>query len=241
MERKKGLLIVKNITREGPGLIEKALKANHIAYDIIDLGMKERIPSIKGYSAVIVLGGPDSANDGSEKIRAELALAKHCLDSGVPYLGICLGMQILVKAAGGRVLKSDVKEVGFRDEEGEPYEVSLTEKGMNDPLFAGLSVRIGVFQLHGETVELTSGMHLLGAGKHCRNQAIKIGENAYGLQFHFELTRNMLELWLREDADLSRVQRRRVFGDFLQVRTHYERVGRRIAGNFIDIALAKTK
>ncbi len=237
---RKEFLIIKNITREGPGLIEEALKEGGIAYDVVDLEMNERVPPIEGYSALIVLGGPDSANDRSEKMRSEVALVEHCLELGKPYLGICLGMQVLVKASGGRVLKSDVKEVGFRDENGEPHEITLTEKGVSDPLFDGLGERIAAFQLHGETVELASGMDLLGTGKRCRNQAVRTGQNAYGLQFHFEVTRDMLELWLREDIDLSLLKRERVLEDFARIRRDYELAGLRIAKNFIDLATGKS-
>src|SRR3990172_6768384 len=108
------VLIAKNIDREGPGLLEEILKERSIAYETIDLDDGQLFPSPKKFAALVVLGGPDSANDSTEKMANELKRIKEALDAGVPYLGICLGMQALVKAAGGKVCKSNLKEVGWK-------------------------------------------------------------------------------------------------------------------------------
>src|SRR3990167_4219928 len=111
----KKVLIVENVTEEEPGLIEKILKGYNIKYDIIDLDKGKSFPKPKDYSAVFVLGGPDSANDKTLKMQAELKRIKEIVDSNIPYFGICLGMQALVKACGGAVVKNQIKEAGLRD------------------------------------------------------------------------------------------------------------------------------
>ncbi|RMF06594.1 type 1 glutamine amidotransferase, partial [Candidatus Woesearchaeota archaeon] len=108
------VLIVKNITREGPGMLEHVLTSHSVPYKIVDLSMGDSFPSPEAYSAVVVLGGPDSANDETPKMKEELKRIRETLDAGIPYLGICLGMQTLTKAAGGKVLKCPVKEIGWR-------------------------------------------------------------------------------------------------------------------------------
>jgi GMP synthase-like glutamine amidotransferase len=232
----KEILIVKNITREGPGIIKDILLESDIKFTVIDLDLDNNIPSFSKYAAVIVLGGPDSANDTTRKMKDELALISEAIKSEIPYLGICLGMQTLVKAAGGKVVKSPVKEVGFRDPDGNFFSVGLTETGRKDSLFNGLPDSLNVFQLHGETVNLTDRINLLATGKFCRNQIVKIGRNAYGIQCHFELTPEMFEEWINEDSDLKLLNKDTLRADFELIKEEYLKTGKRLIYNFLSIA-----
>lgn len=230
------LLIVQNISREGPGLLERILQNEFISYDVVDLSAGQSIPSLNGYKAMVVLGGPDSANDDTQTMKAELACVREAVDAGMPYLGICLGLQVLVKAAGGNVVKGTAKEVGLRDPNNTQHTITLTEKGKNDPLFAGLPDRLDVFQLHGETVVLTPDMTLLATGELCRNQVIKVSENAYGIQSHFELTPEMLTDWAQKDPDLVPLDKKTLHADFESIRESYTRTGKTLFRNFLTIA-----
>lgn len=232
----KEILIVKNITREGPGIIELILKETGIRYTIADLSSATLTPSVNNYQCIIVLGGPDSANDTTRKMKDELALITEAIKAEIPYLGICLGIQTLVKAAGGQVVKSPVKEVGFRDPNGDFFKVCLTEAGRKDPLFNGLSDSLNVFQLHGETVVLTHKIKLLATGKFCINQIVIIGRNAYGIQCHFELTPDMFEEWINEDADLILLNKEKLRIDFESVKEEYFQTGKQLIHNFLKIA-----
>lgn len=231
------ILIVKNITREGPGILEELLNEHQIEYDLIDLDKGEQFPNPKNYRALVVLGGPDSANDSTEKIQTELAQIQEAIKAGIPYLGICLGLQTLVKACGGNVIPSPTREVGFRDPEGNLFNIDLTPEGKSDPLFAGLTDNFKVFHLHGETVEITPHMTLLGTGKWCKNQIVKIGQNAYGIQCHFELTPEMFNLWLNEDHDLQSIGTKELKKDFKTIQSEYTQTGRTLFTNFLRIAL----
>jgi GMP synthase (glutamine-hydrolysing) len=235
-QNKNEILIIKNITREDTGLMGDIIRENGIKHQVIDLSKGEAIGSVENYGAVVVLGGPDSANDETGKMKSELALIKKVLAAGIPYLGICLGMQTMARAAGGQVVKSPVNEIGFGDQEGNYYNVELTESGREDPLFDGMDGTFNVFQLHGETVILTEKMKLLAEGKWCLNQIIKAGRNAYGIQCHFELTREMLEAWIKEDPDLQKLDNEQLLADFLAVSKEYSETGRKIFQNFIRIA-----
>jgi len=232
----KEILIVKNITREGPGIIELILKETGIRYTIADLSSATPTPSVNNYQCIIVLGGPDSANDTTRKMKDELALITEAIKAEIPYLGICLGMQTLVRAAGGQVVKSPVKEVGFRDPDGDFFRVYLTEAGRKDPLFIGLPDSLNVFQLHGETVNLTDRINLLATGKFCRNQIVKIGRNAYGIQCHFELTPHMFEEWISEDSDLKLLDTDNLRADFESIKKEYYQTGEQLIHNFLKIA-----
>lgn len=232
----KETLIAKNITREGPGLIEEILGERGFPYQIIDLSRGEGFPPPDSFDILIVLGGPDSANDQTPKMEKELEAIRGAIESGKPYLGICLGLQTMVKAMGEKVVKGTVREIGFRNQSGAFNTVSLTKEGQKDPLFSGLGDSFKVFHLHGETVNSTSQMRLLGKGRDVPNQIVKIGPNAYGIQCHFELTPEMLETWLSEDDDLQSADQTGIRKDFRLVQEEYTRAGKKIIGNFLDIA-----
>jgi GMP synthase (glutamine-hydrolysing) len=230
------ILIIKNISREGPGIIGEILMKHGINNKIIDLSREEKIFSVEKYAAVVVLGGPDSANDDTIKMKDELTMIRKVLDTGIPYLGICLGLQMMVKAAGGKVVQSPVKEIGFRDQDDHYYYVELTESGLRDPLFDGIDDAVNVFHLHGETVLLTKNMELLAEGRYCRNQIVKSGTNAYGIQCHFELTGEMFETWIEEDPELLKLDKEQLRSDFRSIRNVYENTGIQLFRNFLRIS-----
>jgi GMP synthase-like glutamine amidotransferase len=232
----KDVLIIKNITREGPGLLAMLLRKHGLTSDVVDLERGDVLPTLN-HKALVVLGGPDSANDSSAKMQAELNFVRRAVDeAGVPYLGICLGMQVGVKALGGAVVKSPVKEVGLIDAAGDNFVVDLTAEGQESPLFAGLPTPLPVFHLHGETVELTSDMTVLGTGKYCHTQAVELAPRAYGIQSHFELTRDMLAEWAAHDPDLKPLDAETLKSRFDAAAADYTKIGLRIFGNFLSIA-----
>jgi GMP synthase-like glutamine amidotransferase len=233
---KKEILIVKNSTNEGPGLLEEVLKEKNIEHFLIDLDKSENLPPLENFGAVVILGGPDSANDSNEKMENELSFIREVINSKTPYLGICLGLQTLVKAVGGKVVKSRVKEIGFIGPDGNNFTIDLTDKGKEDPLFDELQSPLKVFHLHGETIELTKNMVLLATGKFCLNQVVKVGSNAYGIQCHFELTPEMLEEWINADPDLLKLDTEYLRAIFNEIKSDYTKTGRLLLQNFLKIA-----
>lgn len=233
----KKILIIQNITREAPGLLSEIIKEKDIKYDVVDLSKDETLPEdISEYKALVVLGGPPSANDTTCQIPEELGVIRKSRELNIPYLGICLGLQTLVKAMGGVVRKNEVPEFGFRQPNGKAYVIDLNQDGKNDPLFAGLPDEIRVFHLHGETVDLTPEMKLLATGETCKNQVVKIGDNAYGLQCHFELTTEMLNTWLAEDPDLQQFKKEDLLKDWAEIKEEYTNTGKTLFSNFFRIA-----
>lgn len=230
------MLLVKNVGREGPGLVSTILAGKGVPFEVVDLSAGEAFPDPRGYSAVFVFGGPDSANDETPKMREELMRIKQCLQQSIPFFGVCLGMQALVKAGGGWVLPARHREVGWRDGDGRYYEMELSEEGRKDGIFSGLPRHAKVFQLHGETVRLSDGMTLLATGRHCHYQAVKVGEKAYGLQGHLELTPEMHAHWLEHDEWLRRHYRGSLLSDFRSIRNEYELNCRLVVANFLEKA-----
>ncbi len=231
----KKIYVLENISREGPGYLGQLMDQKQMAYEIIDLTQKHSLPSISQVAALIVMGGPDSANDQTLKITKEITFIKEVLKVQIPYLGICLGLQVGVKAAGGTVRKNYLKEIGTRDQSGNLCQVSLTEEGIKDPLLQGLPTSIPVFHLHGETVTLIDSMTLLGTGPFCQNQIVKIQDRAYGIQSHFELTPEMLKVWLIEDDDLKVANKKQIWNDFLKIQKTYTQTAEILFNNFLNL------
>jgi GMP synthase (glutamine-hydrolysing) len=189
------------------------------------------------HSLLVVLGGPDSANDKTPNILTELEFIRLWIEADRPYLGICLGLQLMVKAGGGKVVRAASKELGFLDPSGANYQIELTEEGRKDALFKDIPDIIPVFQLHGETVELTGDMHLLASGRYCRNQAVRYKKNVYGIQCHMEATKDLLAAWVREDPDLAGFREGEILEYYMKISRAYEETGRAFLSNFLDSAL----
>lgn len=229
------VVILKNIPHEGPGLIETLLLERRFPYRVIEVDEKSSEISTRGISALIVMGGPASANDKTPMMLSELDLIRKVVEQGIPYLGICLGLQTLVKALGGEVIECQKKEIGFKSNEKEFYNVKKTLQGSSDRLLNWVPDSFGVFQLHGETVIPAAGMKILGTGDICANQIVKAGENAYGLQFHPELTTELLDDWIKMDTDLKMLNPENLRADFKTYRHESEAAGKSILQNFLGM------
>lgn len=185
--------IFQHVHYEGPGLIGDMLEGRGIPHVIIETYDDGPLPlSPAGFSAVIVMGGPMSANDPVPYMEKERAFIAEALDRGLPFMGICLGAQILASVLGGEVKPAPEPEVGWG-------EVTLTDDGLKDPLFAGSDRVLPVLHWHGETFDLPEGAVLLASSDTCENQAFRWGKSAYGFQFHLEATSEMVDDWLSED------------------------------------------
>ena len=230
------LLIIKNVAHEDLGLLADVLAKHSVSFDLVDLDRGGQFPSLVGYKALVVLGGPASANDTNEPMTSELALVEQATANGLPYLGICLGMQVLVKVAGGRVVPGRGVQAGFIDPEGQPYTITFTEDGKADPLLAGLKSPVRVFQLHGEVVELNADIKLLGTEPVAQNQIVRVGTNAYGIQSHFELTEEMLREWAVKDSALMPIGTDMLVRQFNDIKHDYTKTGETLLQNFLHIA-----
>ncbi len=162
--------------------------------NIIDLSQGQALPdSFDDIEAVISLGGPMNVYEEERFsfLKEENVFLKEILKGEIPFLGICLGAQILARAGGALIKKAVQKEAGWQT-------VSLTDAGRRDTLFQGLPQKFTVFQWHEDTFDIPEGGLHLASSESCVNQAFKIGKNAYGLQFHIEVTPEMVEEWMRE-------------------------------------------
>jgi GMP synthase-like glutamine amidotransferase len=143
-------------------------------------------------SAIVILGGPMNVyeEDRYPFLREEDLFIKEAIQRGKTVLGICLGAQLIAKALGARVTKAPVKEIGW-------YDVSLTRAGSHDPLFPRFPRTFPVFQWHEDTFDIPSAGELIATSNPILHQAFRYGENAYGLQFHLEVTKEMIRDWMK--------------------------------------------
>ena len=181
-------LVLQHINIEHPGIFLKFMKEDNIKIDTVELDENEKIPNLNKYDAMIVMGGP--MDTWQEKTFPWLRLEKEAIHKFVsvnrkPYLGLCLGAQLLSEAIGGKVRKMKTPEIGV-------LKVSLKD---NKSLFKGLNKELKVLQWHSyEVYDLPSSTKILASSSECNVQAFS-QNNAFGLQFHVEQTNETVPQW----------------------------------------------
>jgi GMP synthase (glutamine-hydrolysing) len=191
---KKILLIVHQQTSE-PGLVGQILIKNGYELDIRCPAIEQELPAtMDNHEAVVIFGGPMSANDSETLpfIRTELDWIPIALDSSKPFLGICLGAQLLARVLGASV---------------SPHPKEMTEIGYFPIVPADTSVNYFdipryVYHWHREGFELPKDAQLLAKGEVFESQAYRYGETAYGVQFHPEITKEMMGKWTTLGAQM---------------------------------------
>jgi len=194
------VLAFRHVPFEGLGLIQPALEERGIEVEFPDLFRSgAALPDTASAGGLIFMGGPMSVNDDLPYLQFEMDAIRQAVGRGQPVLGICLGAQLLAKALGARVYRNPVKEIGW-------FEVELTGAGRQDPLLSALDSPETILQWHGETFDLPAGAVWLAQSKDCRHQAFRVGANVYGLQFHLEVTPEMIADWCTQDANCGDVR-----------------------------------
>jgi GMP synthase-like glutamine amidotransferase len=185
------ILIIKHVDIEGPGLIENCLKQENILYQILNLNSNIHLPKLDDFTHLVILGGPMNVyeEDRYPFLKDEDLFIKEAIQRGKRILGICLGAQLIAKALGAKVFKAPAKEIGW-------YDVSLTKIGSQDSLFSILPKTFPVFQWHEDTFEIPKAGKLIVTSNPIPHQAFRYGENTYGLQFHLEVTEEMIQEWM---------------------------------------------
>jgi GMP synthase (glutamine-hydrolysing) len=187
----------------GPGVFGEAIAARGAQLDRWHISETDEPPAEPhGYDAVLTFGGamhPDS--DGEHPWMArEKALLRELLGRSTPLLGACLGSQLLGAAAGAEPRRAREPEIGW-------HEVALTDEGRDDPVLAPLAPGFEAFQWHSYAVPLPPGAVAL-AKSPVSLQAWRIGDAAYGIQFHAEVSAADAESWIsdyRSDPDAVRI------------------------------------
>jgi GMP synthase (glutamine-hydrolysing) len=157
---------------------------------VVPFGRAPRSP--RSYGAVMVFGGsmhPDQ-DEHFGWLAREAEFLQEVLAEDVPAIGVCLGAQMLARAAGASVAPAGAPEIGW-------VEIELTEAGRADPVLETIPPRVEAFQWHHYTYSLPDGAVELARSDIC-TQAFRRGR-AWGIQFHAEVTAAMVEAWAGED------------------------------------------
>jgi len=234
------ILIVKHIDIEGPGTLGDFLKSQGEDFKIIELGAGEKLPSdLSLFKAVVVLGGPMNVDEEDKYafLKPENEFIQKVLNAEIPYLGICLGSQLLAKAAGARVIKSPVKEIGW-------YNIQLTPEGKGDPLFEGFKPQDPIYHWHGDMFQIPANGKLLATAEGCPHQALKVGKNAYGLQFHVEVTDKSIKEWCDEyvanDLKGTESHAKSMMDDYWKYKKIFDNQAENLYRNFLNIINVKS-
>jgi GMP synthase (glutamine-hydrolysing) len=183
-------LVLQHIACEPPGVYEDVLRERGATIHRVEIDEGEPLPDRTGIDAIVCMGGPMSATDDAELpwLAGEKAFIAGAVRSGVPFWGVCLGVQLLAASLGARVYSGPAPEVGV-------LPVELTEAGRTDPVFSALPSEFLTLQWHGDTFDLPQGAVRLAGSPAYPNQAFRIGDSAYGVQFHIEVSADLAREW----------------------------------------------
>jgi GMP synthase-like glutamine amidotransferase len=186
------ILVFQHLAVEHPGIFRSFWTEAGHDWRAVELDAGEAIPTLEGFDLLAVMGGPmDVWQDKTYPwlVREKAAIRRWVRDLRRPYFGVCLGHQLLAAALGGAVGLMARPEVGLA-------RVDLTPDGQDDPLFQGFAPNFETFQWHGaEVTRLPEGARILAGNSACPAQAIRVGPNAYGLQFHTEIEATAVDEW----------------------------------------------
>lgn len=221
------LYLIQNDPEVPPGNIGDNLKVRH---RILHPYLGEALPKLKEISALIVLGGAMGANDDDKfPFLTEVKnLIRQTVANGIPYLGICLGGQLLAAAMGAKVVSNRWEELGT-------LPVELTAEGETDRLFTGISPQFHTFQWHHDSFDIPTDDVLLAASPACPHQAFRVGSCAWGLQFHPEVTPLIIADWCAWDKATA-TRKDELLAEFAAAAAEYGTIASKLLNNFLQIA-----
>ena len=181
------------MTSQNPGIFRDFAESQNISFHEVDLHAGEKIPELRDYDALWVMGG--SMNVWEEDkypwlIEEKEAIRQAVKDLKMPFLGICLGHQLLAEALGGKAEKADHHEVGL-------FEITPTIEEQNHPLLTVFDSSEKWVNVHlVEVTEAPQGSRILASSNQCMNHIMQVSENAYSCQFHPEVCSHTFEGWM---------------------------------------------
>jgi GMP synthase (glutamine-hydrolysing) len=225
------ILIILHQETSSPGRVGQILQSRGFKLDIRRPVLGDPLPqTLANHYGAIIFGGPMSANDNEDYIRLEIDFCGQALKEDKPFLGICLGAQMLVKQCGGRVQGAPCGgvEIGW-------YPLRATKAGQNLLQWPEM-----VYHFHREGFDLPEGFELLATADLYPNQAYRVGNNAWGVQFHGELTEVMMRRWAVKGAHRFDLPNAQKGYDHLQGRLLYDNGLKNWMENYLTLVFGKT-
>jgi GMP synthase (glutamine-hydrolysing) len=224
------VLVVLHQETSSPGRVGQMLIERGFDLDIRRPPLGDDLPeTMEGHAGSVMFGGPMSANDGEEFVRRETDWLAVPLRENRPFLGICLGAQMLVNHLGGKVEghQRGLVEIGW-------YPIRPTPEGRDLLHWPDM-----VYQFHREGFSLPAGATLLATADAYPNQAFRYGDNAWGIQFHAELTRVMMQRWVVHGAHRFELPGAQPGRDHLGGRLIWDMHLKRWLGDLLDLVFGK--
>jgi len=224
---KRMLHIIQNDPEVPPGNIVDLLTIPYVIHHPYRDGC---LPEPGQIPAMIVMGGAMGANDDQRHpFLSDLKnLIRSVVAARIPYLGVCLGGQLLASALGARVVPNRWEELGTLN-------VSLTQEGKEDRLFIGLPECIGTFQWHHDSFDIPDDGVVLATSAVCPHQAFRVGASAWGLQFHPEVTETIIRDWCAWDRS-TQARAEELVAAFMDGAERYQATARQLVNNFLMIS-----
>lgn len=195
--RSKRVLFVQHGDTDKPGLFGDVLSEKGIIIDIVRPDLGQPLPAMPDVYAGLAFGGGEQGAYEIEKypyLEAEKVLIRQAASQEKPVLGLCLGAQLMAAALGAEVRQADQKEIGF-------FPVKLEAISDYDPLWCGLPQTFYTTHWHKDVFEIPPGGMHLGRSDITPNQLFRYGHGLYGMQFHLEMTPQVLEEMVADSRD----------------------------------------
>jgi GMP synthase (glutamine-hydrolysing) len=199
------LLVLQHIACEPPAAYEDELRAWGVDLVRVEVDEGEPLPDWRPFEGIVAMGGPMGAYEDERLpwLVAEKRLIAEAVRSGLPYWGVCLGVQLLAASLGARVYAGQRAEIGV-------LPVHVTAEGAADPVFSQLPARFDALQWHCDTFDLPAGAVHLARSEAYEQQAFRY-RNAYGVQFHLEVGTALAREW--GDVPAYKQSARALLGD----------------------------
>ena len=189
------IIVLQHINIEDPGYIKDLMIKDGVELTTIELDEGQKIPSdLSKFDAMFCMGGPMDTwmeKDFPWLVEEKKKIKEFVLELNKPYLGFCLGCQLLGEVAGGIVTKSKNPEIGMLD-------INFSENKKNDLLFSEFPEKITSLQWHSyevQNLEKNKDITLIASSPETKYQIFKYKKHAYGIQFHIEVKSTTVGEW----------------------------------------------
>ena len=233
------VLVFQHIACEHPGTFRDFMRADGATMDTVELDRCDAIPRLDAFDALMVMGGPMDVWQKAEHpwLESEIATIREWVAGRKrPFLGFCLGHQLLAEALDGTVAPAREPEIGVMT-------VELTEAGKNSAFLSDIPHAFPCFQWHSaEVTRLPEGAEILASSPACAVNAMAWGPHAFSIQFHVEITATTVAEWGQVPEYASALERAlgedaltRLEQDAGERMTSFHSISRQLYSNFKNI------